>query len=893
MADETKRPDPDRLLEQLREEPRGRLKIFLGAVAGVGKTYAMLEEARRKQAEGVEVLAGWVETHGRAETQALLAGLPALPPGELAYRGHRLNEFALDAALARRPKLLLLDELAHTNVPGSRHEKRWQDAEELLAAGIDVYTTVNVQHLESVNDIVAQSTGVVVRETVPDRIFDRADEIELVDLTPDDLLQRLREGKVYVPEAARRAIESFFSKGNLIALRELALSRAVDRVDAQMRSFKTGAGIEQVWPLKERILVCVSASPSAPRVVRAAARMAAGLGAEWIVAHVERPRAPDRRQLAATLRMAEQLGAEIVTLPGESVSHEILTYARSRNVTKIVVGKPAGRWWRYRLLGSVVDELVRYSDEIDVYVIRGTEEGAGRGPLPAALRRQTPWRVYLWSVPVVAAATALALALMPWLELTNLAMVYLLGVVFVAVRFGRGPSIFASVLSVLAFDFVIVPPRFTFEVADTQYLVTFGVMLIVGIMVSTLAGRLRKQAEAARSRERRIVSLYRLTREFSQASGLENVARIAEDRIGELLGAEVWILLPGSTGDLEPAPGITSAFPLRPEEKGVARWVFDHRALAGRGTATLPSAQALYVPLVATERAVGVIGLFFEAGGEPLDPERVQFIEALADQTALVVERARLARQAREDELRAEAERFRDALLSSVSHDLRTPLGTITGGASSLADPASHLSEEARRDLAQSIWEEAERLNRLVANLLNMSRLASGAVALKRDWHPIDEVIGAALTRLERSLRGRPLAIEIPDDLPLVAIDDVLIEQVAVNLIENALKHTPSGTPIEIRARADGAELVVEVADRGPGLPAGAQERIFAKFYRPDEGERRGVGLGLAICRGFVEAHGGRIHAENREGGGAIFRVTLPLGEGPPPMREAEEETAE
>jgi two-component system sensor histidine kinase KdpD len=652
MTTDSDRPDPDRLLARLAEERatdgRGHLKIFFGASAGVGKTYAMLEEARARRADGVDVVVGWVETHGRPETEALLEGLPILPPHPLDYHGKTLKEFDLDAALARRPALLLLDELAHTNVPGSRHEKRWQDAEELLGAGIDVYTTVNVQHLESVNDIVAQATGVVVRETVPDRIFEAAHEIELVDITPEDLLKRLREGKVYLGEAAERAIENFFSTGNLIALRELALRRAVERVDAQMRSYKSREGIEAVWPLKERILVCVSPSPSAPRVVRSARRMAAALGAEWIVVHVEKPgtlheRDEDRRQLADTLRLAERLGAEVVSLLGHSVSEELLAYARSRNVTKIVLGKPRRLWLRYRLLGSVVDELVRHSDDIDVYVIRGRDEEEGRPELSAGFRRRARWRRYLWSVPVVAVCTGVAALLAEWLAPVNLAMVYLLGVVFVAVRFGRGASIVASILSVLAFDFFFIAPHLTFVVHDTQYLLTFAAMLVVGILISTLAGRLRTQAEASRVRERQTASLYRLSREFSQAQGLEDVARIAEEGIAEILGAEVWIFVPGPSGELEPAPGVTSAFPIRSEEAGVARWVFDHGKPAGRGTTTLPAARALYVPLIASGRSIGVLGLFTSDAGEPLTPERAHLIETLAGQTALVLERARLA----------------------------------------------------------------------------------------------------------------------------------------------------------------------------------------------------------------------------------------------------------
>lgn len=901
---ESTRPDPDKLLARIMGDrgpgtshPRGRLKIFFGASAGVGKTYAMLEEARARRTDGTDVLVGWVETHGRRETQALLEDLPTLPPRALQYRGREMREFDLDAALVRSPALLILDELAHTNIPGSRHEKRWQDADELLAAGIDVFTTVNVQHLESVNDIVAQFTGIVVHETVPDRVFEDADDIELIDLTPDDLLKRLREGKVYLPEAADRAIQNFFSRGNLIALRELAMRRAADRVDAQMRSYKSSAGIEEVWPLKERILVCVSPSPAAEGVVHEARRMAAGMNAEWIVATVETPgkiheSEEDRKRLDRTLRVAEQLGAEVVSLLGHSMVEEIVAYARSRNVTKIVVGKPRWSGWRYRIRGSFVETLIRTSGEIAIHVTRGADEDTAALALPPGLRPRIAWRRYLLSLPVVLMCTGIAGLLFRSVAATNLVMIYLLGVAFIAVRIGRGPSMLASVLSVVAFDFFFVPPYLTFAVSDSQYLLTFVTMLVVGILLGTLTGRLRAQAVSSRERERRTASLYWIARDFAIASPLEEVIRIAEERISEVLGDEVWILVRGPSGELVPAPGVTSRFPLRAEERGVAMWVFEHGTPAGLGMPTLPAARALYLPLIASGATIGVMGLFpadtsdVPQGGR--DPDRMRFIEALSNQTALVIQRAQLARVAHETTLRAESERLRDALLSSVSHDLRTPLGTITGGASTLADPDVRLSEEARRDLAASVWEEAERLNRLVANLLSMTRLESGLVSPQKEWHPIDEVVGAALTRLRRTLGDRRVTIDIPPDLPLVMIDGVLIEQVIVNLVENAVRYTPCESPIEIRAEArsrdpEGTGLLhVIVADRGPGLVTGSEEAVFEKFSRFEErGDREGVGLGLAICRGFVDAHGGWIRATNRAGGGAEFRFALPLTKGP------------
>jgi two-component system, OmpR family, sensor histidine kinase KdpD len=855
----------------------------------VGKTYAMLELARLRRRQDIDVVVGWVETHGRSETEALLEGLELLPARVFVHRGVELREFDLDAALARHPQLLLVDELAHTNAPGARHAKRWQDIEELLAAGIDVFTTVNVQHLESLNDAIAQTTGVIVRETIPDRILEQAEEIELVDLPPDELLERLRDGKVYVPPQAERAIRGFFTKGNLIALREFALRRAAEQVDTELRTYKQDEGIGGVWPVAERILVCVSASPAAAKVVRAAARMAMRLGAEWIVACVEKPgdlrqTESDRERIGRTLQLAEQLGAQTVTLTGLSVSEEIIAYARTRNVTKIVVGKPARPGWRYRLFGSVVEELVRKSDEIDVYVIRGSREEERVSAL-RRMRRRSPGRSYLWAVAAVLVASGLCKLVFPQLAPANLVMLYLLEVLFVAAIWGRGPSILASLLSVLAFDFFFVSPRLTFAVGDGQYVVTFAVMLAVGLLTSSLAVRLRQQADAHRRREERTAALYRTSREFARSATLADIVESVERNLGEVFESEVWILLPDAEGRLAHAPGITSAFPLDPKEMAVAAWVHAHAQMAGLGTGTLSGAKALYAPLKTARGSVGVLGLFPAGGTKSLSVERIEMLEAFTGQCALVIERMRLAQEAQETRVRAETERMRNLLLSSVSHDLRTPLATITGAASSLLETETSLDEGTRRELALSIFEEGERLNRLLGNLLSMTRIEADGMRVQREWQPLEEVVGAALNRLEKRLHDRPVAVRIPDALPLVPIDVVLMEQVLVNLLENAIKYTPDDAPIEISAWVDGAGVVVEVSDRGPGIPVGDEARVFEKFYRgPHTRDRRGVGLGLPICRGIIEAHAGRIWAENRPEGGAAFRFFLP-SEGAPPMQ--------
>lgn len=894
------RPDPDRLLDRLKEEEaraaRGRFKVFLGATAGVGKTYAMLEQARVRRSQGVDVVAGWVETHGRRETEALLEGLEMLPAQTVDYRGARLREFDLDGALARRPGLLLLDELAHTNAPGSRHAKRWQDAEELLEAGIDIFTTINIQHIESLNDIVSQTTGVVVRETVPDRVLDAADEIELVDITPEDLLQRLQEGKVYFPAQAERAMRGFFTRGNLIALRELALRKAAERVDAELRSFKHEKGITRVLPVAERLLVCLGADPAAPRVVRAAARLAAGLQAEWITAHVERPGDPRQGRtgddcVTRALGLAEQLGAEAVTLSGIDVGGELLEYARSRNVTRIVVGKPSRPWWRSRLSGSVVDDLIRRSEEMDVYVIRGETEEPPPAPFPL-LRRRSGGRAYLWSVVSVVATAGVCGLLQPHLAPSNLVMIFLLNVVWVAARLGRGPSILASILGVAVFDFFFVPPLMTLAVGDSEYLITFGVMLGVALLISTLTVRLKEQAQTHRRREQRTAALYHMSQELARSGSLPEVVGSVERHFGDVFQSEVWVLLPDAEGRLAHAPGVTSAFPLDPKEQAVAEWVHAHGRMAGLGTATLGAARALYVPLTTGRGTVGVVGLFPAGGGNALRTENLDFLEGFASQTAVVIERALLADEARQARLRIEAERLRSLLLSSVSHDLRTPLSAITGAASSLLEGEKALPDDTRRELTQSIVDESGRLNRLVGNLLTMTRIESGAVRVRKEWQPLEEVVGAALNHVEKALRRHPVTIRIPEDLPLVPIDGVLVEQVLVNLLENAIRYTPEDASIDITAEADEGGVVVEVADRGPGLPDGDEARVFEKFYRgPRARDRRGVGLGLPICRGILEAHGGRIRAGNRPGGGAFFEFFLPSEGSPPEVEPEEDET--
>jgi len=890
------RADPDELLRHAMAEEqratRGKLVIFFGAAPGVGKTYAMLEAARTERDLKRDVVVGIVETHGRYDTGALVIGLELLPRRKVQYRGVTLEEFDLDAALARKPGLILVDELAHTNPPDSRHLKRWQDVEELLDAGIDVYSTLNVQHIESLNDVVAQVTGVVVRETVPDRVIEQATEVRLIDLPPDELLERMSEGKVYMPEKAERAAQNFFRKGNLIALRELALRSTAERVDAQMRMYRTAHGIHGVWAITERVLVCVSPSPSSARLIRAARRIAASLHAPCIAAYVETPSAlrmsdANRQQLADNLRLAEQLGAEAVTLKGERAALETVRYARSRNVTRIVIGKPTHSRWRDLVRTSFLEEIVRSSGDIDVHVISG-DEAPKR--LPAVWQRTSAKPLsYVASAGTATAATLVSGLLFGRRQLADVVMIYLMGIILVSLRFGYGPSICAAILSIFMLDFFFVPPYLSFSVSDFQHVVMFGVMFVVAVVVSNLTRRVRMQADAARYRERRTATLYRMSRELAATRATRNLANVAVEHVHEVFEAQVALLLEGIDGRLENLATGDHAFTLDEKEKAVVEWVWSHGKPAGLSTDTLPSSRALYSRLDSAQGPVGVLGVMPTDARRFGDPEQRSLLEVIANQVASALERARLAEQAQRAQVEIEAERLRSSLLSSVSHDLRTPLSVIKGAASALVESDAKLEPEARSDLAKTIEEEADRLNRLVRNLLDMTRLASGAIQITKEWQPIEGVVGAALERLEEQLRGREITTHLSSDTPpLVPIDGVLVEQLFINLLENAVKYTPDGSPIEISAHPDDGNLVLEVADRGPGIPPESAQKIFEKFYRLPRERGGGAGLGLAICRAIVEAHGGRIWAENREGGGACFRFTLPIA-GPAPVVSAED----
>ncbi len=893
------RPDPDALLAEVVQQEaashRGKLKVFFGSNAGVGKTYAMLDEARKRAAEGIDVVIGYAEAHIRPETESLLLGLDLLPYKLIEYKGATLKEFDLDAALVRKPAIVCVDELAHTNAPGLRHAKRWQDVYELLDAGINVYSTLNVQHLESVNDIVEHITGVRVNETLPDKVFDEADEVELIDISPDELIERLREGKVYKTQQAEQALRHFFNRGNLIALRELALRRTAERVDAQMRDFRRVHDIAKPWAANERVLVCVGPSPFAAQLIRATKRLASAFRAQWLAVSIETPIAAAlssdaRERLAQNLRLAEQLGAQTVTLTGTNVVDELLAFARQRNITKIVIGKPDRPRWRDWLSGSIVDDLIRRSGQIDIYVVRHEQKASTNTAQNPAPPRRIHWAEYGCATLICAVATALGMFMYHVLghegesfSNTNVLMIDLLAVLFVAARFDRGPAIFASLFTVAAFDFTVVPPYYTFNVSDSQYLLTFAVMLVTALVISTLTHSIRRQREAARNRERSTAALLSLSRELAATREKKNIALIIARHVAEVFDSQAILFLPTLERELAIAAASGELPPLDDKELSVIRWVFDHNQPAGCGTTTLPAARGIYLPLAASSGNVGVLGLLDPR--RSADPEILHQLEAFANQSALAVERAALAEESARAWERVEAEFLRNTLLSGVSHDLRTPLAAITGAASSLAETDS-LSPAAGKELAENIVHEAERMELLITNLLDMTRLEAGGFQLHKEWHALPEIVGSAIHHLHKRLSQHRIVAHLPANLPLVFLDGLAMEQVFTNLLDNAGIYTPPGTEIAISAFITSDRLTIDVTDHGPGLPSTDPARVFQKFFRggsrPDTHARRGMGLGLSICKGIVELHGGTITASNRPEGGAIFRITLPR-EGTPP----------
>ncbi|MFT3817178.1 MAG: DUF4118 domain-containing protein [Rubrivivax sp.] len=899
------RPDPDRLLQQVQQDEararRGKLRIFFGASAGVGKTYAMLAAARAAQAQGAALIVGLVETHGRAETEAMARGLPRLPLKAVPYRGRVLGEFDLDAALAwaaqQAEPLLLLDELAHSNAPGDpgqgcRHPKRWQDVEELLAAGVDVWSTMNVQHLESLNDVVSGITGIRVWETVPDRLFDEADEVVVVDLPPDELLQRLQAGKVYLPPQAERAAASFFRKGNLLALRELALRRTADRVDGEMQAYRRRRAVRPVWPNREALLACVGPGDGAEKVVRACARLAAQLELPWHAVHVETPaahrRPPARReQTLRVLKLAQELGATVATPAAPEISAALVRYARDHNLARLVLGRGRRRW---RWQPSAADRIAAQADELDLIqvalpaaAIRNTGNAGTAGePAAAAAAAAAPWRWQGYAAALAACALTALLAapLQQVLELTNIVMIFLLAVVAVGWVYGRGPAVLAAFLGVALFDLFFVPPRYSFAVSDVQYLVTFGVMLVVALAIGQLTAGLKVQAEAATQREHRMRGLYEMSRDLSAALLPEQVAEIGARFLTAEFKACSTLLAAGDDDRLAALPGGTAAV-----DNAVAQWAFDRGQAAGFGTDTLAASACLVLPLKAPMRRRGVLAVQ-PAERRALGPDQRRLLDTCASLLAISLERIHYVDVARRSTVQIESERLRNSLLSAISHDLRTPLAALVGLADALLMAPPPLAAT-QQELAGSIRDSALRMNAMVGNLLDMARLEAGAVPLRPEWQPLEEVVGSALAACAPALAGRPLRVKLADGLPLLQLDAVLFERVLVNLLENAAKYTSAGSAIELSAEASTSTVTIRVDDFGPGLPAGREAALFDKFERGSkESATPGVGLGLAIARAIVLAHQGTITAENRlgaDGGvaGARFTIALPRGEPP------------
>ncbi len=882
------RPSPEALLEQAAREGRGRLKIFLGAAPGVGKTFEMLETAQRKRRDGVDVVVGVVETHGRKETEALLQDLEVVPRRRIDYKDRVLDEMDLDAIIARRPKLVLVDELAHTNAPGSRHPKRYLDVQELLDEGIDVYSTLNIQHLESLNDVVAQITRIRVRETVPDSVIDKAGDVEVVDLTPEDLIQRLKDGKVYVPEQAERAVRNYFMPGNLTALRELALRRTAQRVDDQMVSYMRSHAIQGPWAAGERVLVCVNEHPSAPGLVRYTRRLADRLRATWVAIHVETSRTlrlseTEKSRVAESLRLAEHLGAEAITIPAADVQSGVLEYAQANNVTHIVIAKSRrsrlSELWR----SSVTHDLIRRAGDISVHVIAESTVAGSPGVKQqqddAGRASAFDFAPYFGTLGIVAGGLVVSLALQQVLEISSVALVFLTAVLVAAVTYGLWPSLFAAFVSVLVYNFFFLPPLYTFTISNPENVVALFFFAVVAVVAGNLTARVRAQAIGAGQRAAMTEELYVFSRKLAGSVSLEDLLWATAYQIALMLKVRVMLLLPD--GDrFEVRAGYPPEDTLPEADFAAARWTWENARPAGRGADTLPGARWLFLPMVTGRGTVGVVGLDSDRPGPLLTPDRRRLLDSLVDQAALAIERINLARDIDRAKLTAETDRLRAALLTSISHDLRTPLASILGAATSLQNYRDQLDEKAKHDLTGVIQEESERLNRFISNLLDMTRLESGEVALQAGLIDLSDVVGSALERARKVLDGRAVRMGLAPDLPMLKLDPVLFEQVLFNLLDNAAKYSPAGTALEIHAERNDTQVVLRIADEGEGIPEADLERIFDKFYRVHAGDRKraGTGLGLAICRGFVEAMRGTIVAGNRKDrSGAVFTITLPV----------------
>jgi two-component system sensor histidine kinase KdpD len=885
------RPNPDDLLASLQKQDaqarRGKLKVFFGMAPGVGKTYAMLEAARREQAARRAVAIAYVETHGREETDALTDGLPVIPRRDVEHRGVALTEMDLDAVLAHRPQLALVDELAHTNAPGSRHPKRYQDVLELLDAGIDVFTTLNVQHVESRADAVRQITGVAIRETLPDTALDGA-QLELVDLPPEELRARLAAGKIYLPEYARAAQDHFFRAGNLAALRELALRFAAEHVGQDVLAYRHSYRIADPWKSGQRLLVAVSPSPTSAALVRWTRRLAGELQAPWMAVYVELPRPlaeQEQARLARHLALARELGAEVLTTTDDDVVRGILRIAREQNVTQLVVGKPLG-WRTLELLrgGSLLNRLIRESGHIDIHAVRADADAAPIARLALPRLDGADARGYLVALAVVAAVTCLNAVLQRQLGYQSVAIVYLLSVVVLAMFVGRWPTLAAATATALLWNFLFVPPLFTFRISGPTDAMLFFTYFVVALAMGHLAARLRAQQRAERCREERATGLYLLTRELANASDFADLLAIVVREVTKAFHAEVALSLPEDSSRASLTPYFASTWTMSEKEQSVALWAFNHRQPAGWGTATLPAAEGWHLPLLAAEHAVGVLSLRFHNTASP-PPAQRDFLDNFVRQIALVLDRQRLRDAEQRTLLLAESERLSKTLLNSISHEMRTPITAIAGAASSLSGGGGRLSDFHHAMVAE-IQEATGRLNRLVGNLLNMSRIEAGYVKPRLDWCDVNDLVQVTLKEIEKDLARHKVTVDIAPGLPLARVDFVLTQQALANLLLNAATHTPPGTAVHLSAATEDKALVIAIADTGPGLPQETLNRIFDKFYRAPAAPAGGLGLGLSIVKGFIEAQGGRIEVANRPHAGAVFTLRLPLSQSPPTAPE-------
>ncbi|MHC1770089.1 MAG: DUF4118 domain-containing protein [Verrucomicrobiia bacterium] len=881
------RADPDVLLAAIEKEAaaqrRGRLKVFLGMSAGVGKTYAMLEAAHRAQREGREVIIGYVETHGRSETDALVTGLRLVPRRKVEYRGITLEEMDIDAVLSRHPQLALVDELAHTNAPGSRHIKRYQDVVELLDAGISVYTTLNVQHVESRADTVRQISGSSMSETVPDSVLDGA-EMEVVDLPPEELLRRLDEGKVYLPDRAEAALMNFFRIGNLNSLREMALRLAAEHVGQDVRDYMQTMQIAGPWKSGHRLLVAISASPYSANMVRWTRRLADSLDCPWLAVHIEHPEAlteAAQARLTQNLALARELGAEVITTADTDIARALLRVARQHNVTQIVVGKPGGRRILDRLRGArLLKRLVAASGDIDINVVRADKSDTRLDEVRVAPTFEPQPRQYGIAVAAVAVATAFNAALDTFVGSYALALIYLLTVVVLALFVGRGPVFLAATLSALLWNFFFLPPRHTFHITSVHDALMFGMYFVVALVLGQLTARIRAQERAERRREKRSTALYLLTRDLADVTTVDEMSQRLVAQVSRVFECSLALMLREADGNLARTPQPASTFAVTDKEQGVAAWAFRYAKPAGRFTDNLPLSEALHLPLVTKQGVIGVLSVKLASDQTPTLEQR-DLLDAFARQATLVLDRLRLGAEAEQARVVAESERLSKSLLNSVSHELRTPIAAITTAVSALDGIAPGDQPELTRTLTGEIQTSTARLNRLVANLLDMTRLESGRVKLRLEWCDVRDLVNVAVRKTEKELAQHKVTVSLGPDLPLVKLDAVLMEQVLLNLFVNAACYTPPGTLIEVAAKASAQELTIIVADRGPGLPPESVPHVFEKFYRVPGAPSGGTGLGLSIVKGFTEAQGGRAEVTNREGGGAAFTLRFPVAETP------------